>query len=78
MDTTGRSLTYAYLREDGSVWYVDCPECHFYKNSPRDVGKPCRSSLCETGVVEIREAVAVAHLAAEAEELQAIAERIED
>jgi len=50
-----RHLSYAYLREDGVVWYIDCPKCHFFKNSPSDVGNPCRNAMCPDGVVVLVE-----------------------
>lgn len=43
-----RHLNYAYLNEDGQTGYfVDCPKCHFFKNSPAEVGGPCRNALCD-------------------------------
>lgn len=41
----------AYIHGDGTGFFMDCPRCHFYKNSTSEPGEPCRSTLCD-GVVE--------------------------
>jgi hypothetical protein len=63
-----RHLSYAYLRPDGTGFYVDCPECHFFKNAPSDVGNPCRNALCRNGVVQQVEFVVTPRFRSEAKE----------
>lgn len=46
-----RHLNYAYVDEDGTGFFMDCPECHFFKNAPSDEGNACRNMSCTTGVV---------------------------
>lgn len=41
----------AYVWGDGTGFFMDCPRCHFYKNSVSNEGDPCRSVTC-TGTVE--------------------------
>jgi hypothetical protein len=41
----------AYVRGDGTGFFMDCPRCHFYKNAVSHEGDTCRNLTC-TGTVE--------------------------
>ncbi len=47
---TGGYVVAVWMRGDGTGHYLDCPACHFYKNS--DVG-PCRMIGCDGMVVKV-------------------------
>lgn len=47
-----------YLNEDtGEAYYVDCPACHFYKNTT--AGVPCRNTMCTSSGVTVRVPVTI-------------------
>ena len=44
-------LAAAWLRGDGTGYFLECPVCHFYKVS--DPGEPCRRIGCDGIVVKV-------------------------
>lgn len=41
----------AWLRGDGTGYFIECPVCHFYKVS--DPGQPCRRIGCDGVTVKV-------------------------